>query len=354
MLVFISLISIKVACVLAQIYNIALNLLILIVKFCSKIPGAKLNVITISGVTIVAYYLIIIIGNYFYTVLQKENRNSIENLIVKIKKYITKNKNKVIQSIVGLCITILCIQLCIRSFKGLEIYMVDVGQGDCTVIITPHNKKIIIDGGGSSNQESSYDVGERVVFPYLLDRKIFSLDYIVISHFDADHCKGLEYVIKNMKVKTVIIPKQFEENYNYNEFIKIVREKNIKVVEVTAGDKIRLDKNVYMYVLWPTKEGIKENATNNNSIVCKICYNNFSALFTGDIEEIAEKEIAKKYKNILKSDLIKVAHHGSKSSSIKEFLELVKPKIALIGVGKENKFGHPNADVLERLKRIQV
>lgn len=358
-LVFISLISIKIASVLAQIYNIPLKSLIEIVKFCSKIPGAKLNVITISGGTIVAYYLIIVIGNYFYNVSQKENKNSIENLVIKIKNNITKNKKKVIQSIVGLCIIILCIQLCIKSFKGLEIYMVDVGQGDCTVIITPHNKKIIIDGGGSNNKESGYDVGECVVFPYLLDRKIFSLDYMIISHFDADHCKGLEYVIKNMKVKTVIIPKQFEENCNCKEFIKIAREKNTKVIQVTAGEKIRLDKDVYMYVLWPNEEGTIENITNNNSIVCKICYNNFSALFTGDIEEIAEKEIINKYKNtklygknILKSDVLKVAHHGSKSSSIKELLELVKPKIALIGVGKDNKFGHPNADVLERLQRI--
>lgn len=358
-LVFISLISMKIAGVFAIIYNIPLNLLIKIAEFCSKIPGTKLNVITISGVSIIVYYLIILIGNYFYTVAKKDKRNSIENLVIKIKKYITRNKKKTIQIIVILCIIILSIKLCIRSFKGLEIYMVDVGQGDCSVITTPHNKKIIIDGGGSSNQESSYDVGESVVFPYLLDRKISSLDYVIISHFDADHCKGLEYVLKNMRVKTVIIPKQFEDNANYKEIIKISREKKIKVIEVMAGEKIKLDNNVYLYILWPTEKYITENIVNNNSIVCKIVYNNFSALFTGDIEEIAEKEIVNKYKDtklagksILKSNLLKVAHHGSKSSSIEGFLKVVRPEIALIGVGNKNKFGHPNADVLKRLERI--
>lgn len=94
---------------------------------------------------------------------------------------------------------------------------------------------------------------------------------------------------------------------------------------------------------------------NNNSIVCKLVYRNFSMLFTGDIEEMAEKQIISKYKNskILHATVLKVAHHGSKTSSIQEFLELVKPKIALIGVGRNNNFGHPNKDVIKRLQNLR-
>ncbi len=355
-LIFISLISMKIAIIIGQVYNVALNCLIQTVNFCSKIPGAKLNVITISGETIIIYYLIIILLNYFYTISQKKNRNSFEKLVIQIKKHIVKNKKIVLKCFFSLFIIIFVIRLEIRSFKGLEIYMVDVGQGDCTVIVTPGNKKIIVDGGGNNNIESDYDIGKQVVMPYLLNRKISSLDYVIISHFDSDHCKGLVYVMKNMRVKNVIIGQQFENSSNYEEFIKIAKERNIKVHIVEAGQRINIEKNLYIDVLWPDSNNkISENILNNNSLVCKMIYKNFSILFTGDIEEIAEKSILEKYKDnlsILSSTVLKVAHHGSKSSSIKEFLELVKPKIALIGVGKDNKFGHPNADVLERLQRI--
>ena len=109
---------------------------------------------------------------------------------------------------------------------------------------------------------------------------------------------------------------------------------------------------MYIDILWPQEEQIAENPLNNNAIVAKLIYRNFSMLLTGDIEEVAEKEILEIYKqnNILKSDILKVAHHGSKTSSTEEFLKKVNPKIALVGVGKNNTFGHPNSEVIERIK----
>lgn len=123
------------------------------------------------------------------------------------------------------------------------------------------------------------------------------------------------------------------------------------------GQRINIERDVYFDVLWPnSKNVISENNINNNSLVCKMVYQKFSMLFTGDIEEIAEKTILKEYKytNILKSTILKVAHHGSKSSSTEEFLNAIKPKIALIGVGEKNIFGHPNNGVLKRLERRKV
>lgn len=159
-------------------------------------------------------------------------------------------------------------------------------------------------------------------------------------------------MLQEIKVKNVIIGKQFEDSVNYQEFIKIIKERNIKVQVVEAGQKINIEKDLYFDVLWPSSENvISENSINNNSLVCKMMYQKFSILFTGDIEQIAEKEILKKYGDTLKSTILKVAHHGSKSSSTEEFLNAVKPKIALIGVGKSNNFGHPNAEVLERIER---
>lgn len=161
--------------------------------------------------------------------------------------------------------------------------------------------------------------------------------------------------MKKIRVKNVIIGKQFETCDNYEEFKKIVKEKSLKVTVIEEGKRINIEKNLYFDILWPSsKQMIRQNNINNNSLVCKLIYKGFSILFTGDIEEIAEKDILEKYKNTknLKSTILKVAHHGSKSSSAQEFLNAVAPKIALIGVGSDNKFGHPNDEVLERLIKL--
>lgn len=161
--------------------------------------------------------------------------------------------------------------------------------------------------------------------------------------------------MEELKVRNVIIGKQFEDSKNYQKFAKIVKEKNIRVQVVEMGQRIEIERNLYFDVLWPSsKKIINENAINNNSLVCKMIYRDVSCIFTGDIEEMAEKAILETYKNknILQSTLLKVGHHGSKTSSTEEFLNAIKPKIALIGVGKNNLFGHPNSSVLERIERV--
>lgn len=158
--------------------------------------------------------------------------------------------------------------------------------------------------------------------------------------------------MENIKVKNAIISKQIKNSENYQKFLKIVKEKNINVIIVGSGNVINIDNNSRLEILWPETDQISDNVLNNNSIVAKFIYNNFSILFTGDIEEIAEKKIVDKYANKLIANAIKIAHHGSKTSSYEEFLQSVKPKIALIGVGENNKFGHPNLEVLERLNKL--
>lgn len=161
--------------------------------------------------------------------------------------------------------------------------------------------------------------------------------------------------MKEIKVGTVVISKQGEDSEKYEEFKQIVKEKKIKVKVVSKGDRLKIEKDLYFDILWPNNEQlIEENVLNNNSIVCKLQYKNFSMLFTGDIEETGEKQILQTYKNnldVLSSTVLKVAHHGSKTSTIKDFVEAVSPKVTLIGVGENNKFGHPNEEVLERLKK---
>ena len=162
--------------------------------------------------------------------------------------------------------------------------------------------------------------------------------------------------MEEFRVKNIIIGKQFENCENYKKFMDMVKQKNSNVMVVEAGQKINIEKYLSFHVLWPDSQNkIAENVLNNNSLVCKMVYRNFSVLFTGDVEEIAEKTILEKYKNMntLKATILKVGHHGSKSSSTQEFLNKIKPKIALIGVGENNNFGHPNDSVLERLKSLR-
>lgn len=224
-------------------------------------------------------------------------------------------------------------------------------SGDCCVIKSPMGKNIIIDGGNNRD----YDYGENVVVPYLLDRKITKIDFLMVSHFDADHCGGLFAVVENLKVETIILGKQDSEYENCVEFLKLAKSKNVKVISVQAEDVVKIDQYSQFQILWPDSQNmIVDNGINNNSILAKFMCRDFTMLFTGDIEEKAEKEILEKYRNsdILDCDILKVAHHGSKSSSIQEILEKITPKVAVIGVG-ENNYGHPNSDVMKRLENLR-
>lgn len=164
--------------------------------------------------------------------------------------------------------------------------------------------------------------------------------------------------MQEIKVNNIIIGKQYKSSENYEEFIKIVKEKKINVKIVEGAEKVSIEDNLYFDIIWPFSDNmISDNSINNNSLVCKLNYKNYSMLFTGDIETIAEKAILKKYSknlNILKSDILKVAHHGSKTSSITEFIEKIKPKYAIIGVGEDNKFGHPSDGTIQNLEKENI
>ena len=168
---------------------------------------------------------------------------------------------------------------------------------------------------------------------------------------------GLLDVMEELKVEQAIIGIQGEKTENYRRFIEIAKSKKINLHIAQMGDTIKIENNLYFNILWPNNSDlVSENVLNNNSIVCKMYYKSFSILFTGDIEQIAENQILEVYQqniNILNSTVLKVAHHGSKTSSTKKFLEAVKPKIAFIGVGENNKFGHPNVEVLHRLDMLR-
>ncbi len=214
------------------------------------------------------------------------------------------------------------------------------------------DKTVLIDSGGS---DDNYDVGRNVLLPYLLTKKITKIDYVFISHMDSDHCKGLFYVAKNIKIGKIIIGLQAEEYMNLKELRKIANEKNIEIEMVQAGRIININ-NMKITVLWPVREMmISENSINNNSLILRVDFKKHSLLFTGDIEKEAEEKILDVYKynsKILDTDVLKVGHHGSKTSSTDKFVKTVSPNIAIIGVAKNNKYGHPSEITINKLEKI--
>lgn len=146
---------------------------------------------------------------------------------------------------------------------------------------------------------------------------------------------GIIYILEHMKVKNVVIGIQYENSSQYEKVINIIKEKEIKLIIAKKGDILKLEENVKINIMWPdAKNKIDENVLNNNSLVFKLESYDFSIIFTGDIEEKAERKLIAKENPILKSDMIKLAHHGSKTSSIKEFISAVNPKIAIASVRK--------------------
>ena len=347
-IIAISFFKIPIISLIIRFYNILIVILVRTADIISKIPMSKIYLKTPTTLEIIFYYSVVfLIALLIY--IKKSNRKFIKKTIqidiYNLKNFFINNRNKVL---IFISIVSLISITSIKIPKELKINFIDVGQGDSCLITTPQNKKVIVDSGGSE----SYDVGKNVLLPYLLDKRITKIDYIMISHFDTDHCKGFEYVLENIKVKNVIISKQSETSENFKQIMKIIRKKRINLIIVQKETKIKIDNFTTVDILSPQSENIADNM-NDNSIVAKLEAYNFSILFTGDASEKIEKELIKEKIN-LKSDILKVSHHGSKTGTSEEFLKSVKPKIALIGVGENNKFGHPTEDVIKRLTENKV
>ncbi len=357
--------------IIAYIEESLIFIVFKIAEICSKIPLSKIYIITPNIIYFFIYYIFIFSIIYLFKkrkiyflkiilsinlknikgnkdlIFKKVNKNNLKQFV---KERFLKHRFKILVII----ILIIEINPVNKMNPKMEIYFVDVGQGDCSIIVTPRGKNIIIDGGEGNTDK--YDYGKKVVLPYLLDRKITVIDYMIISHVDSDHVGGLFAILENLKVKKILLGVQPENSKQLDDLIKIAKKKSIDIQVMEAGSKLKIEKEIFIEMLWPNKKSlIENNPLNNNSLVCKLVYNRFSILFTGDIEKEAEKEIVNFYQNtnVLETNILKIAHHGSKTSSCQEFLEKVKPKIAVIGVGKNNKFGHPNDEVIHRLKYMR-
>lgn len=300
MIFIVSLFILPLAKLISLFLQPILQLFIWIAEISSKLPFSRILVPTPQIWQIILYYALLIFMFFRQTHFQDRANKSV------------RYKKVLVMAMICLIISPYILQMFPNN--KLTISFIDVGQGDSMLIQTPSHKTILIDGGGS--ETGSFDVGEKTLIPYLLEKGITSIDYMIFSHFDSDHCQGLLSVMEELKVRNAVISKQGENSNNYRQFLEIAKTKRVKVIVVKAGDKITLDKQCYLSILFPTKELISTNVLNNNSIVAKFVYQpkearEFSLLFTGDVEAIAENQLVQMYQgsNELQADVLKVAHH---------------------------------------------
>ncbi|MEG0050603.1 MAG: ComEC/Rec2 family competence protein [Terrisporobacter sp.] len=231
---------------------------------------------------------------------------------------------------------------CRKYDNFLCINIIDVGQGDCILVSTPDKKNILIDAGDENS--------EKIVKSYLKHHKIKKLDVIIATHLDKDHIGSLDYIIDNFKVDKIYTPNQIDNSTHYNNLIKSCKDKNLKINYLSKGDNISFTKDINLSVLSPSY--ISQD-NNPNSIVLNLRYINMDFLFTGDCEESNELDMINSY-NLEDVDFLKIAHHGSSSSSTDNFIKEVSPTIGVISCGYKNQYGHPHKSTLDTLRKYSV
>jgi len=334
---FIGLVSISLAGIVANINYLVLNLITFIAKSFSSLPFAFIYVAQPSIMVIALYYLTV-----FFI---------IEIFYKKILSHKIKKKTTLI--VLSVIFLIIIVQVFYPA-DNLKVNFINVGEGDCILIEAPNKINILIDGGGTP--QSNFDVGNKIVIPYLRRKGINKINLLVLTHPHLDHLEGLLPVIREFRVDMVLDSGLICDSSEYKEFLSLILKKGIPYHQAKAGDNFIFSNNLEIFLLNPLYDSdfYDESDFNNASIVVKLFYKNADFLFTGDIEEATEKKLLV-WQNILQSDILKVGHHGSETSTNLEFLDKVNPSIAVITVGK-NHFGHPSQKIIERLKdrNIQI
>lgn len=226
--------------------------------------------------------------------------------------------------------------------KNMVVHFLDVGQGDSEFIEFPDGKCMLIDAGTA---EYSLTVTEAIE-----NYGYSSIDYVVATHPHADHIGGMSSVLESFDVGEIYMPKVSSNTKTFENLLTAISDKGMSVNTAKAGVEIYSDSMLKMEFLAPVSDSYDD--LNNYSAVLKITYGNYSFLFTGDAEDISENEMLLNDSSALASDVLKVGHHGSDSSSTAEFLSAVQPEYAVISCGKGNSYGHPHSETLDRLNAI--
>ncbi len=261
-----------------------------------------------------------------------------------MKKSINKILSFVIVFVVTSSLSYLVSVLTDKTPLGeLKVHFVDVGQGDCEIIQLSDGRNIIIDGGSNSN--------ERKLIEKILALDIDRFDYVIATHPHEDHIGGLDEVIRYFDVGCVYMPDKVSNTKAFEELLDVIEDKNVTVKRAKAGEALIKHRRVRLVLVAPTEDRYAD--TNNYSAVARLTFGDCNFLFTGDAESVSEKLILKSRAKI-KADVLKVGHHGSSTSTTKDFFEKIQPRYAVIEVGVNNKYGHPHTETLQTLSETEI
>jgi len=346
---FVGLLASLAAQILGWLAWLFLSYLIFVVQVFDALPHSSLEVATIPTWHIWGYYAILagVIASLNHRKQLADFSSKLTSGIRKVTKGIPKPRLSF--STKWLILPILVVAILVWSVAlttpddNLHVSFLDVGQGDAILIQTPDGQDILIDGGPDP-QKINLELGEKLPF---WDRTI---DLLVCTQPHADHVTGLVEVLQRYKVKQVLDPGVSYNSSIYREWLRLVGDKGIEYNIARAGQEIDLGNGITIEILNPLAEFFQGTSCDidNNGVVLKLVWNKVSFLFTADIREEAEFELIGQRAN-LKSTMLKVAHHGSDTSTSQQFLAAVDPEVAVISVGADNTFGHPSPEVVERL-----
>lgn len=232
-----------------------------------------------------------------------------------------------------------------ESRSGLAVYFLDVGQGDSIFIQAENGNQILIDGGQNKSVLSQLSK----VMPFY-DR---SIDVIIETHPDSDHIGGLVEVLNRYDVGLVMESGVKSDSAIYKKLKSIIEQKNITEILGKKGIRINISEGLFLDILFPVGDA-SEMEANTASIVTKLVYGDTSFLLTGDSPKAIEKYLSSAYKSSLNVDVLKVGHHGSKTSTSEIFIGYTSPEYAIISAGKENRYGHPHQEVLDILGKFEI
>lgn len=241
----------------------------------------------------------------------------------------------------------------------LKVDFINVTQGDSTFIETPQGKTFLIDCGqyieyDIDGKKIIFDAGERYIKPYLQHKGVNAIDVLVLTHPDSDHIGGCKTILENFQVKEVWDSGQKDDSKLYSELLADILKRSIPI-KLVKKDDLYTESELKLKVINDIEVNNTESKSynNNNAIALKLDYKSQSFLFMADIEKEGEEKILESNEDI-RSNLVKIGHHGSKTSSIEEFLKKVKPELAIISVGKNNRYRHPSPEVIERLDTLGI
>lgn len=252
-------------------------------------------------------------------------------------------------------VTILCLLIFAISTHGialekdglLKIHFLDVGQGDAIFIESPNGNQVLIDGGPDNKVLGKLSQ----VMPFF-DKTI---DLVLLTHAHADHVAGLVGVLERYDIENIVMTNSLYDSGQFRSWLDGVSNEGAKIVEALAGRKIDLGNGVELIILYPfiPQDESKPKDPNEISVVAMLKYKDFEVLLTGDLEQKQEEEILRNNLNI-DSDVLKIGHHGSKTSTSDNFLKAISPEVAAISVGLKNRYGHPSPLVIDRLESSDV